>query len=205
MTHRLRAAVAVAVLATLAVSAGFAGATAAAAAPATYTVDPAHSEVSFQIRHLVTKVRGTFGQFEGTVVKEDADPAASSVEFTVQVASIDTGIDDRDNHLRSADFFDVAKYPTITFKSSKVERVSDTEYKVTGALAIHGVTKEVTLPVTFDGELKDPWGNTKGGFSTATRLNRKDFGINWNKALDTGGVLLGDEVDVQINLEVLKK
>lgn len=199
MHRRPRTAAAVAALAALVLSA------VAAAAPATYTVDPGHSEVSFQVRHLVTKVRGTFGEFDGTIVKDDANPAASSVEFTVQVASIDTGISDRDNHLRSADFFDVAQHPTITFKSTRVERVSDTEYKVTGPLSIHGVAKEVTLPVTFDGELKDPWGNTKGGFSTATRLNRKDFGINWNKALDTGGVLLGDEVDVQINLEVLKK
>jgi polyisoprenoid-binding protein YceI len=199
MHRRPFAVTAVAALAALVLAAG------ASAAPATYTVDPGHSEVSFQVRHLVTKVRGTFGEFDGTVVKDDANPAASSVQFTVQVASIDTGIADRDNHLRSADFFDVAQHPTLTFKSTKVERVSDSEWKVTGPLTIHGVTKEVTLPVTFDGELKDPWGNVKGGFSTATRLDRKDFGINWNKALDTGGVLLGDEVDVQINLEVLKK
>lgn len=196
MTRRVRS---------LALTAAFALLAAPGWAASTYTVDPAHSEVSFQIRHLVTKVRGTFGKFDGTIVKDDADASASSVEFTIQSESIDTGIADRDNHLRSPDFFDAAKHPAITFKSTKVEKVSDTEYRVTGPLSIHGVSKVVTLPVTFDGEVKDPWGNVKGGFSTSTRLNRKDFGITWNKALDTGALLLGEEVDVTINLEVQKK
>ena len=176
-----------------------------ASAASTYAIDPAHSEVSFQIRHLVTKVRGTFGKFDGTIVKDDASPAASSVEFSVQVESIDTGVADRDKHLRSPDFFDAATHPAISFKSTQVEKVSDGEYKVTGPLAIHGITKVVTLPVTYDGEVKDPWGNVKGGFSTSIRLNRKDFGLTWNKALDNGSLLLGEDVDVTINLEVQKQ
>ena len=196
MTRRVRS---------LALTAAFALLAVPGWAASTYTVDPAHSEVSFQIRHLVTKVRGTFGKFDGTIVKDDANASASSVEFQVDAASIDTGIADRDTHLRSADFFDVANHPTLTFKSTKVEKVSDTEYRVTGPLSIHGVSKVVTLPVTFDGEVKDPWGNVKGGFSTSVRLNRKDFGLTWNKALDTGALLLGEEVDVTINLEVQKK
>ena len=196
MTRRIRS---------LALTAAFALLAVPGWAASTYAVDPAHSEVSFQIRHLVTKVRGTFGKFDGTIVKDDANASASSVEFAIETGSIDTGIADRDNHLRSPDFFDAAKHPSITFKSTKVEKVSDTEYRVTGPLSIHGVSKVVTLPVTFDGEVKDPWGNVKGGFSTSTRLNRKDFGITWNKALDTGALLLGEEVDVTINLEVQKK
>jgi polyisoprenoid-binding protein YceI len=196
MTRRIRS---------LALTAAFALLAVPGWAASTYTVDPAHSEVSFQIRHLVTKVRGTFAKFDGTIVKDDADASASSVEFAIETGSIDTGIADRDNHLRSPDFFDAAKHPSITFKSTKVEKVSDTEYRVTGPLSIHGVSKVVTLPVTFDGEVKDPWGNVKGGFSTSTRLNRKDFGITWNKALDTGALLLGEDVDVTINLEVQKK
>src|SRR6185295_3137577 len=120
-------------------------------------------------------------------------------------ASIDTNVPDRDKHLRSADFFDVEKFPEITFKSKSIKATGKDAYNVTGTLTMHGVSKEVTLPVTFQGEAKDPWGNTRAGFGTSTTLNRKDYGIVWNKALDAGGALLGDEVKVEINLETVKK
>lgn len=175
-----------------------------AAETVTYTIDAAHSEASFQVRHLLTKVRGQFAEFDGTIEMNPADPAASSVEFTVKVASIDTDVADRDQHLRSEDFFHVEKYPEITFESTKITKTGDNTYAVTGDLTMRGVTKQITLPVTFLGELVDPWGNTKAGFETAITLNRKDFGISWNKALDQGGFILGDEVEVSIDLEVLK-
>jgi len=177
----------------------------AVAAAATYAVDQAHSEASFQVRHLVTKVRNKFADFAGTVVMDAAKPEASSVEFTIQATSIDTSVADRDKHLRSDDFFAVEKYPEITFKSTKVERAGDHAYQVTGDLTMRGVTKRITLPVTYLGEVKDPWGHVKAGFETAITLNRKDFGINWNKALDQGGVLVGDEVEVSISIEALKQ
>ena len=177
----------------------------AVAAAATYAVDQAHSEASFQVRHLVTKVRGKFADFVGTVVMDAAKPEASSVEFTIQATSIDTSVADRDKHLRSDDFFAVEKYPEITFKSTKIERAGDHAYQVTGDLTMRGVTKRITLPVTYLGEVKDPWGHVKAGFETAITLNRKDFGINWNKALDQGGVLVGDEVEVSISIEALKQ
>jgi len=180
----------------------------ALAAPAfaadTWVVDPGHSEVSFQVRHLMSRVRGVFRDFTATIVR-DSDPAKSSVEFTIQAKSIDTGIADRDKHLRTADFFDVDNHPTITFKSTAIEKVSDTEYKVTGPLTMRGVTKVITLPVVFDGEMKDPWGNLRAGFSTETTVDRKEYGINWNKALDQGGFLLSDDVDVEIHLSTKKQ
>ncbi len=183
--------------------------TSALAAPSsastTYTIDKGHSDVSFQVRHFVTKVRGNFGDFAGTIVKDDADLSKASVEFTIQAASIDTGIADRDNHLKSPDFFDVANHPTIAFKSTKVEKVSETEYKVTGDFTMRGVTKVITLPVSFDGEVADGRGGYTGGFSTSSKINRKEFNINWNKALDNGGFVLSDDVDVAINLEVKRK
>lgn len=171
------------------------------AAATTYGIDKGHSNVDFTIRHLVGNVRGAFSDFDGTIVM-DADPAKSSVEFTIQAKSIDTGNEQRDNHLRSADFFDVEKFPTLTFKSSAIKKTGDNAYQVTGTLTMRGVAKEITLPVTYLGEVKDPWGNTKAGFSTTTSLNRKDFGVSWNKTLDQGGFLLGDDVKVEINLEV---
>ena len=131
---------------------------------------------------------------------------ASSVEFHIKAASIDTGNQaDRDKHLRTADFFDVEKYPEITFKSESIKATGKDKYDVTGTLTLHGVSKKVTLPVTYLGQAKDPWGNTRAGFETETTLNRKDYGIVWNKALDSGGVLLGDDVKVDIDLETVKK
>jgi len=172
----------------------------------TYKIDKAHSSAEFKVRHMVGNVGGRFSDFSGTVNVDKANPSASSVDFTIQTASIDTNTPDRDQDLRSANFFDVERYPTITFKSTKVtpSKTKDT-YDVTGDLTIHGVTKRVTLPVAFLGFVKDPWGNERAGFELNTTLDRKDYGIIWNKALDQGGFVLGDDVRVAINLETIKK
>jgi len=171
----------------------------------TFAVDPAHSEVSFQIRHMVSQVRGRFNDFSGTVQLDPKNLPASSVDFHIKVTSIDTNVADRDKHLRSADFFDIEKYPEITFKSESIQAAGKDKYNVTGPLTMHGVTKKVTLPVTLGGQVKDPWGNTRAGFEIETTLDRKDYGIVWNKALDSGGVMLGDDVKVAINLETVRK
>jgi polyisoprenoid-binding protein YceI len=171
----------------------------------TFAVDPGHSEVSFQIRHLVSQVRGRFNEFSGTVQLDPKNLPASSVDFHIKAASIDTANPDRDKHLRTADFFDVAKYPEITFKSDSVQAAGKDKYNVTGTLTMHGVSKKVTLPVTYGGQIKDPWGNTRAGFQIETTLDRKDYGIIWNKTLDAGGAMLGDDVTVAINLETVKK
>ncbi len=183
-------------------------ATVLAASPAlaadTYNFDKAHTTVMFQVRHIFTNVSGRFKDFEGSIQVDRANPAASSVEFAIQAASIDTSEPKRDEHLRSPDFFDVAKSPKITFKSTAVKPTGSNAYEVTGELTMRGVTKQITLPVSFLGEGKDPWGNDTMGFETATTLNRKDYGINWNKALDNGGVLVGDEVKIQVSVEAHK-
>jgi polyisoprenoid-binding protein YceI len=170
----------------------------------TYQFDKSHTTVGFQVRHLVTNVGGKFQDFSGTIKVDRATPESSSVEFTIQAASINTNEPKRDEHLKSPDFFDVANQPTITFKSSSVKATGKDTYEVTGNLTMRGVTKQITLPVTFLGEGKDPWGNEKAGFDIQTTLNRKDYGINWNKTLDQGGLLLGDEVKVQISVEANK-
>ena len=180
----------------------------AAASPAfaadTYQFDKSHTTVGFQVRHIVTNVGGKFQDFSGTIKVDRVKPESSSVEFTIQAASINTNEPKRDEHLKSPDFFDVANQPTITFKSTSVKATGKDTYEVTGNLTMRGVTKPVTLPVTFLGEGKDPWGNEKIGFELATTLNRKDYGISWNKTLDQGGVLVGDEVKVQISVEANK-
>jgi polyisoprenoid-binding protein YceI len=187
--------------ATLTVLATAAIASSAALAATTFTADRAHTSVGFSVRHMVSPVRGSFGDFAMTIVKDDANPSASSVDFKIQATSVDTGNEMRDKHLRSEDFFAVEKFPEITFKSSKVEKVSDSEYKVTGEFTMRGVTKVVTLPVTFLGEMKGMDGKPVAGFSVTTTINRKDFGVSWNKTLDAGGLLLSDEVTVEISVE----
>jgi polyisoprenoid-binding protein YceI len=178
------------------------------AAQDTWSVDKAHSEVTFQIRHFVTKVRGRFTDFSGTIVANAARPETSSVEFTIKATSIDTDNEFRDKDLRSANFFDVEKFPEIAFKSTKVARSGEDRYAVTGLLTMHGVSKEVTLPVSYLGSMptRDREGRetAKGGFETSVTLSRKDFGITWNRALDTGGFMLGDDVTVEINVEANK-
>jgi polyisoprenoid-binding protein YceI len=176
----------------------------AATAADTYVVDKVHSQVGFRVRHLVGKVSGRFTDFEGKIAADAAKPEASSVEFVVKTTSIDTDNSQRDNHLRSADFFDVAKYAEITFRSTKVTPLGSDRFDVLGTLTMHGVSKEVTLPVSYLGATKDPWGNERAGFEIATKLNRKDFGIVWNQTLDTGGLMLGEDVEVTITIEAIK-
>jgi polyisoprenoid-binding protein YceI len=165
-----------------------------------FVVDTPHSEATFQVRHFVTKVRGRFNDFSGTINVDRANPAASSVELKIATASIDTAHPGRDKHLRSADFFDVEKYPEITFRSSKVVPRGQDRYDVTGTFAMHGVSKEITVPVTFLGFMGSGPGE-KAGFSADFTLNRKDYGIVWNRALDAGGTVLGDDVLVSVNIE----
>ena len=194
-SRTIRTVAALAALATIAFAPG------AAQAANTYTADKAHTSVGFAVRHMMSQVRGSFGDFTMTIVKDDANPAGSSVDFKIQATSVTTANEMRDKHLRSEDFFFVEKFPEITFKSTKIEKVSETEYKATGAFTMRGVTKVLTLPVTFLGEMKGMDGKSLVGFSVTTKLDRKEFGFNWNKALDNGGLLLSDEVTIEINIE----
>ena len=182
---------------------------AAAAAPLfaadTYAIDKNHSDVSFTIRHFASRVHGRFSDFEGAIQTDGGKPDASSVVFTIKATSIDTNNSHRDDDLRSENFFDVAKFPEITFKSSKITATGKDTYAVTGTFTMHGVSREVTLPVTYLGSMKDPRGNEHAGFELNTKLNRKDFGINWNKSLDNGGLMLSDDVEVTVDLETVKK
>lgn len=168
----------------------------------TFQIDKAHSEVTFQVRHLLTRVRGRFSEFEGTIDFNADAPEQSSVRLTIQATSIDTNQSDRDNHLRSGDFFLVEQYPTLTFESTRIARNGDA-YDVTGTLTIRGVSKTITLPVELLGSAKDPWGNEKLAFETEVTINRKDFGLNWNAALETGGFLVGDEVRISISVQAV--
>jgi polyisoprenoid-binding protein YceI len=187
----LRAAGAVLVLAAL-----------AAPAPAvTLKNDPQHSAVTFRVKHMFTKVNGQFRRFEATIDLDEKSLATSQVTATIQVASIDTGVEARDNDLRSPRFFDVAKYPTMTFVSTGVTDLSGQRGKVRGRLTIRDVSREVVLDAEYLGKVKDPWGNLKYGFQARTVISRKDFGITWNQALEAGGFLVGDEVEIQLDIE----
>jgi polyisoprenoid-binding protein YceI len=178
-----------------------------AAAPVTeaWTVDKAHSSAEFKVRHFMANVTGRFKSFDAVIHLDRGKPANSSVEFTIDAASIDTNNNNRDEHLRTADFFDVAKHPTITFKSVSIKERSKDLYDVTGDFTMKGVTKRITIPVAFLGFGRGPNGGEKAGFEIETTINRKDYGIIWNRALDEGGVMLGDDVKVTINLELNKK
>ena len=181
-------------------------ATAAVAAPEAYVVDKSHSQATFQIRHMMSRVSGSFAEVDGTFNLDKEKPSESNVAFTINAASINTGSADRDKHLRTADFFDTEKFPEITFKSVSIEPAGAKDtYKVVGDLTMHGVTKRVTLPVTYLGSMKDPRGNEKLGFTVETTLSRKDYNINWNRALDAGGFILGEDVKVVVDLELAKK
>lgn len=171
----------------------------ALAEPVTYKVDADHSGVSFSIRHFVTNTPGRFRDFDGVIKYDAKNPAASSVEFTVQAASIDTANNNRDEHLRSADFFDVQKFPTLTFTSTKVVPKDADTLEVTGNFTMHGVTKQITIPVEILGFAKTPRGE-KAGFETDFKINRKEFGITWNNMMDSGPVL-GDDVKITIAIE----
>jgi polyisoprenoid-binding protein YceI len=173
---------------------------------ATFNIDPAHSSAHFKIRHLmISNVRGEFGKVTGTVKFDPANPAASSITAEIDVHSINTREPDRDKHLKSPDFFHADNYPTIQFQSKKVEPISAGEFKVTGDLTIRGTTKEVVLQVEGpSSEVKDPWGNTRRGVEASTKISRKDFGITYNAPMEMGGVMLGDEVDISLEIELVK-
>lgn len=173
---------------------------------ATWNIDPDHSNIGFKVRHLmVSNVRGSFERHTGVVDINDKDITKSRVEVTIDTASINTNVQKRDEHLRSADFFDVAKYPTMTFVSKKVVKAGKEKLNVTGDLTLHGVTRQVVLNVEgVTGESKDPWGNIRRGATATTTINRKDFGLVWNKALETGGVAVGDEIAITLEIEMIK-
>ncbi len=172
----------------------------------TWQIDPAHSNASFSIRHMmISNVRGEFGKVTGSVNWDEAEVTKSTAEATIDTTTINTHESKRDEHLKSPDFFDVAKYPTITFKSTSVKKVGADRLTIAGDLTIHGVTKPVTLEATYTNEMKDPYGNTRRGASARTKLNRKDFGLKWNQTLEGGGLLVGDEVDITLDLELIKK
>ena len=169
-----------------------------------YTLDPTHSRLGFSTRHaMVTTVRGQFKEFAGEAVVDTADPAASKVDVTIQAASVDTGVADRDGHLRSADFFDVENHPEISFVSTGVERDGD-DWAVTGELTIKDVTKPITIDFESTGSAKDPFGNLRIGFEGKAVLSRKDWGLTWNAALETGGVLVGEKIKIELEIEALR-
>ena len=175
-------------------------------ATTTWGIDPTHSEVGFKVKHMMfTNVSGKFEQFSGAIETEGDDFTTAKVDFKATIDSINTSNADRDNHLKSPDFFDSAQFPEMTFTADSMERRSDDEYKLTGDLTIRDITKKVTLDAEFGGIGKDPWGNEKAGFSINGKFNRKDFGLTWNAALETGGVLVSDEVRVGIELQLVKQ
>lgn len=173
----------------------------------TWAIDPDHSNVGFKVRHMmVSTVKGSFDRHTGTVVIDDKDITGSKVEVSIETSSINTNVQKRDEHLRSADFFDVAKYPKMTFVSKSVARAGKDMLKVTGDLTLHGVTKSVVLDVEGPtAESKDPWGNIRKGATATARINRKDFGLAWNAALETGGVAVGEEITIILEIEMIRK
>jgi polyisoprenoid-binding protein YceI len=178
-----------------------------AASADTWQIDPGHTTVGFTVRHLtISSVRGQFDKVAGTITANGNDPASAVIEATIETASIDTRSADRDADLKSANFLDVTKYPTMTFKSKKVEAAGPGKFNVVGDLTLHGVTKEVTLAVEVPGPpIKDPWGNTRAGASATTTISRKDFGLTWNKMIEAGGAVVGDAVSIEIDVEAVKK
>ena len=171
----------------------------------TWTLDPAHTRIGFVARHaMVTKVRGSFNEFEGTAVLDGANPANSHAEVTIKAASIDTRNAQRDEHLRSNDFLAMDEHPEITFTSTGVRQADDTTFELTGDLTIRGITKSVTIPFTFEGAAKDPFGNLRAGFEGSVAINRKDWGVNWNAALEGGGVLVSDRVTLEFEVSAIK-
>ncbi len=171
-----------------------------------YSIDPSHSEAGFAVRHLmISTVRGTFHEIEGTVQTSELTPGEVDVNVRVKVSSIDTREPQRDAHLKSADFFDAANFPEMTFRGRRVIGQIDGPFTLVGDLTIRGTTREITLEVEPQGTLVDPWGNRRAGFSATARINRSDFGLMWNQALETGGVVVGDEVKISVDLELIKQ
>src|SRR6478672_6853012 len=171
-----------------------------------WTVDPAHAELAFAVRHLmINNLRGRFGKIQGTVTVDDADLNRSKIDVTIDVNSIDTRQEMRDNHLRSADFFDAANYPTMHFVSKRIVGDVTKDFQIVGDLTIRGTTHEVELGAHFEGRGKDPWGNERAGFSLTGKINRHDYGLHWNQALEAGGVAVGAEVKITIDVEIFRK
>jgi polyisoprenoid-binding protein YceI len=171
----------------------------------TWTLDPAHTEVGFSVKHLmISTVRGRFADVRGTIHVDGNDLTRASVEAEIATGSIDTRQEQRDAHLRSADFFEVEKYPTLTFRSTRVERIENDRYRITGDLTIRDVTREIVLEGTDEGRGRDPWGGERLGFSATATIDRRDFGLTWNQALETGGVLVSNEIKISIDLEAVK-
>ncbi len=171
-----------------------------------WEIDSSHSSVHFSVRHLViAKVRGSFTRWSGTVQVPDGDFSKATVAITIDASSIDTGVADRDAHLKSADFFDAATYPELRFVGTRVQARSGAELDVVGDLTIKGITREVVLRVEQHGRAKDPWGNVRAAFTAKTSIDRKDFGLTWNQALETGGVMVGDRVEIEAEIEAVKQ
>jgi polyisoprenoid-binding protein YceI len=172
----------------------------------TWIIDPAHTHVGFGIQHLmIATVRGRFTQVEGTVTLDENDPSSAGVDITIPTASVSTADEKRDAHLRSADFFDVERYPNMTFRSKRVDAKSSNAYRVVGDLTIRGVTREVTLDAKLLGRAKDPWRNEHAAFEATTKIKRADYGLTWNAALEAGGVLVGDDVSISIEAQLLRQ
>jgi polyisoprenoid-binding protein YceI len=172
----------------------------------TWAIDPTHSEIGFKVKHMMfTNVSGKFNTFTATIENEDNQFETSTIHFEAEINSIDTNNADRDNHLKSADFFDAEKFPKLSFKSSTVKKISENEFEIEGELTVKDVTKTITLATEYSGLMLDPWGNTKAGLSIAGKINRKEFGLTWNAALETGGVLVGEEVKLFVEVQLLKQ
>lgn len=173
---------------------------------ATYKIDAAHSEISFKVKHLmISNVTGNFGKFDATVTAENDDFTDAVISFEADVDSINTANDQRDGHLKSDDFFAAAQYPKITFASNKIEKKGEGEYAVTGDFTVRGVTKPLTLQVEHAGTVVDPYGQTKAGFEATGKINRKDFGLNWSAVTEAGGIVVSDEVKLQLNVQLIKQ
>lgn len=171
-----------------------------------WQIDSSHSGIQFTVRHLViAKVRGQFSRWTGVIESPGSDFARGSLDVAIDASSIDTGVADRDAHLRSGDFFDVERYPEITFKSTRVAQTGDDRLRVDGGLTIKGVTREVALDVEVLGQAKDPWGNERAAFSAATSIDRREFGLTWNQVLEAGGVMVGDRIDIAIDIEAVRQ
>lgn len=172
----------------------------------TWTIDPTHSIAEFAVKHFViTTVKGRFRDLDGKLEIDEANPENSSVVANIQVASVDTNVADRDAHLRSDDFFNAEQYPLITFQSTRVERISDERYKIQGDLTVRDSTRPVELELEFEGEVDDPWGNHRAAFTATTQISRKEFGVKWNQALETGGAVVSDNVKITLHIEAIRQ
>lgn len=170
-----------------------------------WAIDPTHSEIGFKVKHMMfTNVSGKFGTYDATITTEDENFENAKIDFSADINSVNTHNADRDTHLKSADFFDADNHPKLSFKASSFSKIDDHNYTLAGDLSLRGVTKPVQFPVEFSGLMKDPWGNTKAGLNISGKINRKDWGLNWNAALETGGLLVSDEVRLQIELQLAK-